>query len=127
MWVEQGHFPKDVDMELPDFLKGEYTATRIDWCDGNWGTKWNACNVDLHLTKPGLAIYHFDTAWSPPEPVVIALGESFPNLTFHLKFMEPGMLFRGQLLMKNGEILNRYTEQIPDEDIEKYISGELEF
>ena len=114
-WIEIGWLPKDVDTELSNFLKGEYTTTRLDWCVENWGTKWNAVDVDLNLTKPDIAVYNFLTAWSPPEPVVISLAERFPDLTFHLEFIEFGEGFRGKLVMKNGEVSVRHSEKIPDE------------
>lgn len=113
-WIEIGWLPKDVDTELSDSL-GEYTTTLLNWSEENWGTKWNAVDAVFNLKKPGTAFYRFLTAWSPPEPVVIALGEKFPNLRFHLEYIEFGNCFRGELVMKNGEISIRHSEEIPAE------------
>lgn len=47
-----------------------------DWQVENWGTKWNAydqnCNFDA---KYGVLDIKFDTAWSPPVPIIEALRE----------------------------------------------------
>jgi hypothetical protein len=52
-----------------------------DWNTRYWGTKWNACGdgggVVEHTLPDGTLHAHirFDTAWSPPEPIINALAE----------------------------------------------------
>ena len=41
-----------------------------DWCNQNWGTKWNACYCRTIEEDPEI---YFDTAWSPPDGIVDAL------------------------------------------------------
>ena len=62
--------------------KQNYGCTNwYDWCCDNWGTKWNACDVyiidmyDVNYFKVA-----FDTAWSAPVPVVVALSKRFPDI-----------------------------------------------
>jgi len=48
-----------------------------DWNIFNWGTKWNAYGIHIESEWDGddcceMEI-HFDTAWSPPFPVIEAL------------------------------------------------------
>jgi len=48
-----------------------------DWNIFNWGTKWNAYDIHIESEWDGddcceMEI-HFDTAWSPPFPVIEAL------------------------------------------------------
>ena len=43
-----------------------------EWCLHNWGTKWNACRVELS-EFPEYLEYKFETAWDAPRPVFAAL------------------------------------------------------
>jgi hypothetical protein len=62
-----------------------------DWCLSNWGTKWNACHSDWDIEESStMHMYRFDTAWSPPEPVIHALAIAYPNLTFRLEYTLEG-------------------------------------
>ncbi len=48
------------------------------WCIHNHGTKWNAVESCVEGN-----VLQFQTAWSPPIPVIEKLAELFPNLTIH--------------------------------------------
>lgn len=72
-----------------------------EWCLANWGTKWNACEA---ISDLGVA--SFDTAWSPPEPVICALSKMFPELTFTLRYEEGGMDFSGYCVYRAGNLLD---------------------
>lgn len=63
-----------------------------DWCVSNWGTKWNACHSEYWDVdeSSNMTMYRFDTAWSPPEPVIHALAIAYPNLTFRLEYTIEG-------------------------------------
>ena len=89
-----------------------------EWRNDNWGTRWNAYDVVLDLTKPGIVEYDFITTWTPPEPVVVALGNRFPNLFFRLYYRDLYFSWHGELVMKNGEVFNGYCEAISDEVFE---------
>ena len=71
-------------------VKDGYNAGGYDWCIENWGTKWNAYSIKFDRLS-----VRFDTAWSPPEPVIIALAKKFPNVSFHLEYFECGVGFAG--------------------------------
>ena len=74
------------------------------WCMEHWGTKWNATDSQvctdhsdpehkyLQITDQE-AQFWFQTAWSPPVPVIVALGKLFPDLTFELGYGETGLCF----------------------------------
>jgi hypothetical protein len=47
--------------------------------------------------------YFFNTAWSPPIPVIEEMGKMFPNLEFQLDYFEQGMDFNGHMIIENGE------------------------
>lgn len=86
------------------FNSGGYT-----WCCNHWGTKWGCCYGELHMSGDDL-VYVFDTAWSPPLPVVVAMGKMFPALRLELEYAEPGMAFRGNLIMEDGEVMEEICE-----------------
>ena len=56
-----------------------------DWNVREWGTKWDASEVDFNDNsddKPANLYYSFSTAWSIPEPVFRAMVEQHPELHF---------------------------------------------
>lgn len=69
---------KDINMssqEMLDMGKTLYEniekySTRYDWCYNNWGTKWNACSVNVCDN-----MLYFSTAWSFAAPVMKKLAE----------------------------------------------------
>ncbi len=66
--------------------KRRYNAmTWYEWCNKNWGTKWNSCNNDSDLEA---RIIIFSTAWSCPIPIVIALAKKFPDVDFVWKYAD---------------------------------------
>ena len=53
-----------------------------DWCRANWGTKWNACGYLSEIDYSHMGCLVFDTAWSPPFPILEKLSDMFPALRF---------------------------------------------
>jgi hypothetical protein len=49
-----------------------------DWQCSNWGTKWNISDN----------VISFNTAWSAPEPIFVALSEKFPEVEFFIQFAD---------------------------------------
>jgi hypothetical protein len=93
-----------------------YNRGGYEWCIHNWGTKWGAKEPrlgkrkehDLARGKEVSQVIHFDTAWSPPLPVVRKAAETFPNLTFDLRYYECGAAFHGRLKLEKGkEVINQ--------------------
>lgn len=70
-----------------------YNSGGYEWCIASWGTKWSASNV--RRRDLGGACLTFDTAWSPPAPVILALHKIFPETTLRLEYFERGMGFAG--------------------------------
>jgi hypothetical protein len=48
--------------------------TWYEWCCRTWGTKWNACDIELVEQADSLT-YQFDTAWDAPRGLVEPLVE----------------------------------------------------
>ena len=74
-----------------DELKAKYGSDNwYDWCNNNWGTKWDACHAAYERMPHVLAgvnstdrvTISFDTAWAAPEQVIHALVRKYPNLNF---------------------------------------------
>jgi hypothetical protein len=64
-----------------------------NWNVEHWGTKWNA--GDEYVSDDN-GVWGFDTAWSPAEPVIRALAERFPDITFIHDYVEQGIAFVGR-------------------------------
>lgn len=60
------------------FNRGGY-----QWCVDNWGTKWPAQMAVLE-EHGGTLSYWFETAHTPPIPLLIAASKEFPSLEFQL-------------------------------------------
>lgn len=102
---------------------------------GQWGTKWDASfdgpfmvlcasdDVDLDASvdaqgatvTPTVAIYKFDTAWSPPTQWLETVAELEPELEFEMQFGEPGNEIAGRLLYRAGICLEE--ERLAVEDV----------
>jgi hypothetical protein len=50
-----------------------------DWCQENWGCKWEAIDIDTQDYEDHL-IYGFITHYSPPCGIINSLREMFPDL-----------------------------------------------
>jgi len=73
------------------------------WRIQNWGTKWDIENeIDSITHKENNVLISFNTAWSPPIPLIETLSKMFPAATFELKYFEGGMCFGGIATIKDG-------------------------
>ena len=103
---------KGISPELKEFLKDGFSFNRIiptnnDSCEENveaWSTKWDLSDSEQKDCANNLienSECYFDTAWSPPENVILKLSEMFSD-TFQLYFMEGGMQFAGIIDYSDG-------------------------
>ncbi|GAB1469405.1 hypothetical protein MASR2M66_02810 [Chloroflexota bacterium] len=60
------------------------------------------CGSPLPDSQPLLAFMEFDTAWSPPIPVIEKLASMFSDHAFELKYFEGGMGFSGHARWSEG-------------------------
>jgi len=84
----------------PD-VKDGYNSGGYDWCCKNWGTKWGFVDPELHRNK-GEDFYTFNTAWSPPVPLIRMMSSMFPTLEFHVDWEEEGG-DKGEFTFKAGD------------------------
>lgn len=94
-------------------------AGMITWYEfnvNNWGTKWNCyeISVDGHRVE-------FDTAWSMPEPIYLALSEKFPDVDIMVSYADEDIGSNcGRILYKNGQA-------IPDVAFDRYSDESCDF
>ena len=103
---EKGEFPKvkqpfgkdgQLLFETHEFPDGKNDDRWYHWNISNWGTKWDACNVEIGYADESQIEVTFDTAWSPPEPICARLREMFEDIHVSWFYDEPGMEFAGYL------------------------------
>ena len=75
---------------------GKHDQRWYDWNISNWDTKWNSWAVETEHDDDGL-MYYFTTAWSPPEKVILALREMYPEASITAFYDEPGVGIAGYL------------------------------
>lgn len=74
-------------------------STGKDWCD-----EWLKASRDPNEVQDcyaGKILIHFETAWSPPFPVIEAFAEKF-NIPFEYSYNELGMFFWGIVIFTIG-------------------------
>ena len=72
--------PPDPDKaySCPTFAStGRQDDRWYDWRCTNWGTKWGACEIEITADDYDFLEVTFNTAWSPPEPIVNALRSKY--------------------------------------------------
>ena len=99
---------RNADEIWQDIAEGFRTG--MDWYNWNvrnWGTKWDACNVNCVDTTnkyDGSQLhYTFDTAWSIPENAMIAMSMKYPNLRFYLYSIEE-QGWGAEMGFENGQV-----------------------
>ena len=58
---------------------GKNDSRWYDWNCQNWGTKWDACNVEITRDDEDYLEICFDTAWSPAAPVIEKIRELYED------------------------------------------------
>jgi hypothetical protein len=78
-----------------------------NWYDfgiAHWGTKWNSAPKDDPHKYAGGNRLEFQTAWDPPEPVIVRLSEMFPDAQFrHVWADEDIGVNVGEITYQKGE------------------------
>jgi hypothetical protein len=109
-WMKKS--PDEKTGELPRDSYNEYCD--YAWYVLNWGTRWNArraklCEQTETWEKDGRKMLrvelNFDTAWSPPKPIIERASEHFPELAFDLRYFKCGRGGNGQVICERGEVI----------------------
>lgn len=105
--LNEGPFPKDFSdadfetlIKYMRALKQTGHATWFTWAREKWGTKWNAYDAD----RRSESVVRFDTAWSTPLPVIVALSQKFPADEIRIRWADEDFGNNvGDYTLKNGE------------------------
>ncbi len=80
-WMKQQHPAEYADGERYAANIRKYGhASWYSWRIKNWGTKWNACSVEVVEEEEGCIQVRFDTAWSSPVPIFEQIPKVYPGL-----------------------------------------------
>ena len=88
-----------------------------DWNCENWGTKWDASDVNVQDHAADHKQITFSTPWSPPLPVLVTLSEQYPNLHIELEWEEE-QGYGGTFVFTNGEATETDAYDIPNSHAE---------
>jgi Ferredoxin-like domain in Api92-like protein len=116
-FVEGVGFTDEKSDNNPDGSNGWY-----GWNTTNWGTKWNARDVDLEQSE-NEAIYTFSTAWSIPEPIFRAMAGQHPTLTFTMG-CEEEQGWGAEYSAKDGELYLDKEWDIPTSHADYVAKGD---
>lgn len=98
-------FSFDNVIPMPKHLLFDKGQGWYEWRIANWGTKWqpsiNVANVGEW--EGGSIYFDFDTAWSPPTPIIEALITEFKKLEFHWRYWEESYEYWGVHTFKKGK------------------------
>ena len=83
-----------------------------DWACDKWGTKWNCSSTQIDNEEDNYLNFSFNTAWSPPMPILYALSEKYPLLRFDTEYEEEGVGFAGRLILCKEHNINM-DKQLP--------------
>ena len=101
---------------LSNLAKYGYTNW-YDWCRANWGTKWNAYDIEMvddYTIK-------FDTAWSGVPDLICALSTMFPEVEFRYIYADEDASYNtGIGSFKNGEAEMYYPDGGSNEAFQVY-------
>jgi len=99
---DKGELPEVRDDDLgktfniKQFPDGSQDDRWYHWHIDNWGTKWNSCDCEVE-DEGDVLRYIFNTAWGPPEGVILKLRELYPDVSISAFYDEPGMEVAGYL------------------------------
>lgn len=73
----------------PEEMEAYANRGSNDWNIENWGTKWDIAG-DVEVIEDTWTYWHlsFQTAWSPPHEVLVALSEQFPDVSIRNEWYE---------------------------------------
>lgn len=93
-----------------------------DWCVDNWGTKWDIIKPHVFFEENKISIC-FLSAWAPPVKWLKKIQSDYPDLSFKLLYLEPGMNFTGIAYTKLDRIHNTAFIYEICEECKQYINS----
>ncbi|GHU02120.1 hypothetical protein FACS1894147_03330 [Spirochaetia bacterium] len=112
----ENYFRKNIGVQEIKYCKENGLIDWFTWNIGNWGTKWNVTECDIEDNDSSITVW-FETAWSPPTPIMEALTKKYTSLSFTLEYSEGGVGYRGIYESQNGETLQNDSWDMTREDM----------
>jgi len=94
--------------------------TWYNWCKANWGTKWDAINVQLLDVTETKIEFAFETAWSEPRPIYEEIVKKYPNIELEIDYANEDLGYDCGSIYYSDEIWE-YISQ--DEDFARELWG----
>ena len=80
----------------------------LTWNTENWGTKWNAYGTTVE-PEGYLSRVKFETAWSHPFPVIVALSKRFPDMPIRAMYADEELGYNlGTYMIQAGVKIEQY-------------------
>lgn len=76
----------------------------LSWNRENWGTKWDAYDQNKPRLIDGGVSLRFETAWSPPLPVALAVSRTL-KARVHITWVDEGHVTWGEAIFDSGDLL----------------------
>ena len=94
---------RGLTQELADEYRTRFGSSDwYDWQCSNWGTKWNAYEVNKYDN-----VVEFQTAWSTPYGILVKLSELFPDVLVSVRYSDEDFGHNvGEFDLFNGEEVN---------------------
>ena len=102
----------------PDLLDGNGW---YDWRINNWGTKWDVEASVQGTPEEGKLLYTFASAWSPPINWLAQVAVLYPELSFHMIYIEEGIGFAGKIEFSNGTYGHSEIHQFDEEGYREFV------
>jgi len=110
---------------IAGLLNGEVKDYRDwwEWSLAEWGCKWDIEGGEvIDMDEDNLIALSFDSANSPPIPIVQRLNEKYEDVDFTLRYFEPGCCFGG-IFSKSDD--TRYDDQIDADAYQQFAIDEF--
>lgn len=104
---------KCMTQKMSDDLKDKYGADNwYDWAIKNWGTKWNAYNVEVSDDQ-----VMFQSAWSTPFNAMLKMSKAFPEVYISVRYFDEDFGANvGEYTLLGGDLQDEY---VPDNGSEE--------
>lgn len=102
-----------VHPETPEEMEAYVTGDWYDWNVANWGTKWDASEIQPLTDTDSNIGWAFETPWSPPIEFIDKVAMQYPTLRFSLSYEEESG-WGGDYVREGGHILESSTYDAPE-------------
>lgn len=108
---QHGNVPEELQKQYESNLEKYGYETWYGFCVAKWGTKWTGVGNFNHDDT----CFSFDTAWSPPLPVIEELAKKLPDdEMLILNYIEEGEDYCGKFIAGNDSGIDEYYNDIND-------------